>query len=544
MTYEDFISRFEKRTPTKHGVQVRCPAHDDGTASLSVGRANDGGVLLHCFAKCPPESVVSALGLEMKDLFAKESARPFTPPAPPPTVHRNGETTKAKPVIETTYSYTDEIGRELYQVVRMKPKDFRQRHKVDDKWIWSMDGVDRVLYRLPEVSAAKEVRVCEGEKDCDNLAAFGLVATCNVGGAGKWLNGYTDTLKGKHVVLYGDNDKAGREHIEMVYDSIKAKAASVKIIKLPTVYKDVSDLIADRGDKAKEMLVELEAAAVPHIGGTRMPVYSLAQAESGYRAMINKPQDINIKLSDWLPSLRGIRPLTPGTLVLFVGKTGIGKTMILQNIAMSALRVKTILFSMELSQEDVFERFMAIKNKCECVEVEQEYRNNGPVGPEALMKAFPHLYICPEGRITLQEMEAIILKADLKMGGRPVLVLVDYVQLIQGGNESRYERLSNTAEGLKALAKTTQTIVIVASQVGRESAKEGGIVGLHSGKDSGGLENSAGIVIGATRDDKDKSLLHLKVLKSTKGGAGCEVKCNIDGAKATITERAPQYHHD
>ena len=49
-----------------------------------------------------------------------------------------------------------------------------------------MQGVERVLYRLPEVLAAGEVWVVEGEKDADSLAALGIVATCNAGGAGKW----------------------------------------------------------------------------------------------------------------------------------------------------------------------------------------------------------------------------------------------------------------------------------------------------------------------------------------------------------------------
>ncbi len=55
----------------KHGTQyvARCPAHDDKTASLSVGEGDDGRVLLHCFAGCRTANVVAALGLTMRDLF-------------------------------------------------------------------------------------------------------------------------------------------------------------------------------------------------------------------------------------------------------------------------------------------------------------------------------------------------------------------------------------------------------------------------------------------------------------------------------------------
>ena len=133
--------------------------------------------------------------------------------------------------------------------------------------------------------------------------------------------------------------------------------------------------------------------------------------------------------------------------------------------------------------------------------------------------------------MSLEKLEALILRSELKIGEKPALVLIDYVQLLQGEG-SRYEKTSNVAEGLKVLAKSTKTIIIVASQVGR-STKEDGMT-LHSAKDSGALENSAGLVIGAVKDGEDKMIL--KILKSTKGGAGAEIVCNFDGSKMKITQ--------
>ena len=69
--------------------------------------------------------------------------------------------------IVATYDYTDEGGNLLFQCVRTKPKDFWQR-RPDGKggWINNLQGVRRVLYRLPEVKSAQTVCVAEGEKDC------------------------------------------------------------------------------------------------------------------------------------------------------------------------------------------------------------------------------------------------------------------------------------------------------------------------------------------------------------------------------------------
>src|SRR5262249_22819672 len=104
-----------------------------------------------------------------------------------------GYITAAKPQdgIVAKYDYTDADGKLLFQVCRSEPKTFKQR-RPDGKggWIWSVRHVRQVPYCLPAlveaVKAGKPVFVVEGEKDCNNLHAFGVTATCNAGGAGKW----------------------------------------------------------------------------------------------------------------------------------------------------------------------------------------------------------------------------------------------------------------------------------------------------------------------------------------------------------------------
>ncbi len=92
-----------------------------------------------------------------------------------------------------TYDYNDVDGVMLFQVVRYQPKTFKQRKPEGAGWSWSVKGVEQVPYKLPQLLAQPDavVFVAEGEKDCDRLASIGLVATCNAGGAGKWLSAGT-----------------------------------------------------------------------------------------------------------------------------------------------------------------------------------------------------------------------------------------------------------------------------------------------------------------------------------------------------------------
>lgn len=48
---------------------ARCPAHDDRKPSLTVREADDGRVLLYCFAGCETGDVLNAIGRNWGDLF-------------------------------------------------------------------------------------------------------------------------------------------------------------------------------------------------------------------------------------------------------------------------------------------------------------------------------------------------------------------------------------------------------------------------------------------------------------------------------------------
>jgi|GEM_PF-1900488 len=54
---------------------ARCPAHDDRNPSLSIRELDDGRVLLHCFAGCKTEDVLTSLGLGWGVLFPEERGR-------------------------------------------------------------------------------------------------------------------------------------------------------------------------------------------------------------------------------------------------------------------------------------------------------------------------------------------------------------------------------------------------------------------------------------------------------------------------------------
>jgi 5S rRNA maturation endonuclease (ribonuclease M5) len=233
------------------GAELRgpCPIHNGQRDSFAVDRKTG---LWHCHSTCGRGGDILALEMELSGNSDFAAAKSAVFAIVGRDDSQNGNRSAR---IVATYDYRDETGALLYQVCRMEPKDFRQR-RPDGKggWVWSIKGVRPVLYRLPELlkRATETVFICEGEKDVDSLEGLGLLATCNPMGAGKWRREYSETLRGRSVVIIPDNDMPGRKHAAAVADDLLRVGCEVRIAEVPRG-KDVSDWLAAGGTTLEEL---------------------------------------------------------------------------------------------------------------------------------------------------------------------------------------------------------------------------------------------------------------------------------------------------
>jgi RecA-family ATPase len=162
---------------------------------------------------------------------------------------------KPKGVLTNAFDYTNENAELLYQVLKYDPKDFRQRRPDGNGgFIWSLDGVRRVLYHWPDLLKYSDatVFVCEGEKDADRVASLGHCATTVA--SGTWTDDCIQALAGRDCLILEDNDDIGRKKALEAALAMHGVANTIRIVRLPELrdHQDVSDwLDADEGNAAK-----------------------------------------------------------------------------------------------------------------------------------------------------------------------------------------------------------------------------------------------------------------------------------------------------
>lgn len=247
-----------------------CPLKNHTTSRLRFWLGADGRLMFGCYA-CGPASkleILRAAGLKWRDCF------------PPDTDWK-----RVKREIIATYPYRDERGVILYETVRLEPgpggrdKTFYQRRprvpgsrpRGRDGWVNELGDVRRVLYRLPELIAADPARpvfLVAGEKDADNLADLGFVATTNVcGESAEWLESYSESLADRHVVVVEDADATGRRHANEAVGSLTGHAASVRRLRLPA--RDATALLTELQKRGVWARPELRAAILTYLTEAR-----------------------------------------------------------------------------------------------------------------------------------------------------------------------------------------------------------------------------------------------------------------------------------
>ncbi len=164
--------------------------------------------------------------------------------------------------------------------------------------------------------------------------------------------------------------------------------------------------------------------------------------------------------------------LQPSDLVIIAGRPSMGKTSFALNIAYNIAQqnLPVAVFSLEMSKEQLAQRLLSNEAK-----IESNRIRSGRLGQNDLEKVLGGLekllnlpiYIDDSANLSVIQMRSQVRRLQAEKKGQMGLVLIDYLQLMEGGGDNRVQEISKITRSLKGLAREIHAPVIALSQLSR-----------------------------------------------------------------------------
>ena len=345
-------------------------------------------------------------------------------------------------------------------------------------------------------------------------------------------------LLAEHLQKRGDLDRVGG--LKYIGELVQ-NAVSTKTVKSHA--KKISDGAKRR--QLKTLVGELDAALDEHQDIENV----LELADSGLSKLVEGDEEENFahigkavaEAVDWedaphqglMTGLRDLDQLTGGlgksNMIIIAGRPSQGKSALSMQIAEHVSRNESVIvFSLEMSKREVATRFLRF--------------HEDRVGKS---QALSHLYglkmfIDDKPAITLQHIRSQCRKIKRKQGLS--LIVVDYLQLMQGNGDNRNQEIGAMSRGLKSIAKEFDIPVIVLSQLSRKVEERSDKRPLMSDlRDSGEIEQDADLILLIYRDETYnqnsdyKGLAEIICRKNRNGSIG-DITTKFDGATTRFSD--------
>ncbi len=229
-------------------------------------------------------------------------------------------------------------------------------------------------------------------------------------------------------------------------------------------------------------------------------------------------------------------------LIIIAGRPSMGKTAISLNIAYNMAKLHklpVLVFSLEMSKDQLVQRLIASE-----AGIDSNRLRSGRISPnewDPVYKAVDRIselpiYIDDNASMMLMEMRSQARKLQAEHGGQLGLIMIDYLQLMEGGGDNRVQEISKITRGLKGLARELQVPLIALSQLSRSvEARNNKRPMMSDLRESGSIEQDADLIIMLYRDayynpdTPDRDITELIITKHRNGPTGV-VKLVFDPA--------------
>ncbi len=197
-------------------------------------------------------------------------------------------------------------------------------------------------------------------------------------------------------------------------------------------------------------------------------------------------------------------------LVVLAARPSVGKSSLLLNFARNAAvgqNARVAIFTIEMAGEQLAHRLLASESGVDANRLRLGQRTDAE--EQRLMHATSVLHgldiwIDDSSVVTIAQLQAKLRRLAQQLGGVD-LVLIDYLQLMQGGGrhrDNRVQEVSEISRGLKMLARDLDVPIIAAAQLSRApEMRQPHIPMLSDLRESGSIEQDADVVMFLYRED-------------------------------------------
>ncbi|HEY9653005.1 MAG TPA: replicative DNA helicase [Coleofasciculaceae cyanobacterium] len=218
-------------------------------------------------------------------------------------------------------------------------------------------------------------------------------------------------------------------------------------------------------------------------------------------------------------------------LIIVAGRPAMGKTSFALGIARNiAETLPVAIFSLEMSKEQLVQRILAGE-----AEIESNYLRTGRIAASqwqqlshamGILTNLP-IYIDDSPSQTVTQMRSQVRRLQAEQGKPLGLVLIDYLQLMEGNSDNRVQELSRITRGLKGLARELNVPVIALSQLSRGvEARTNKRPMMSDLRESGSIEQDSDLIIMLYRDEyyqpdtPDRGIAEVIITKHRNGPTG------------------------
>lgn len=224
----------------------------------------------------------------------------------------------------------------------------------------------------------------------------------------------------------------------------------------------------------------------------------------------------------------------PSDLIILAARPAMGKTAFALNLALNAAiesKKAVLIFSLEMGTSQLFQRLLAVESGVGLQKIRNGFLQDeewGRIGIATGTLGEANISIADTPNVNVLEIRAIARR--LKAANKLDMIVIDYLQLINGSSKSdgnRQQEISEISRSLKGMARELDIPILALSQLSRAPEQRADRRPMLSDlRESGAIEQDADIVLFLYRDDyydedsQDKGITEVIIGKQRNGPTG------------------------